>query len=100
MGAGMILETAVFTIRPEEADRFLAAFAKGRRFIESSKGFHKLELRQGIEEPGTFVLVVWWQTLEDHTVAFKQSANFTRWRETVGHFFAAPPVVHHYSEGV
>jgi hypothetical protein len=44
--------------------------------------------------------VVWWQSLEDHTVAFKQSANFTQWRETVGHFFAAPPVVHHYSEGV
>ena len=96
----MILETAVFTIRPEEADQFLAAFAKGRRFIESSKGFHKLELRRGIEEPGTFVLVVWWQTLEDHTVAFKQSANFTQWREIVGRFFAAPPVVHHYSEGV
>jgi len=96
----MILETAVFTVRPEEGDQFLAAFAKGRRFIESSKGFHKLELRRGIEEPGTFILVVWWQSLEDHTIAFKQSANFTQWRETVGYFFAAPAVVHHYSEGV
>jgi heme-degrading monooxygenase HmoA len=96
----MILETAIFTVRTEEVDRFLAAFAQGRRFIESSKGFHKLELRRGIEEPGTFILVVWWQSLEDHTVAFKQSANFTQWRAAVGHFFAAPPVVHHYCEGV
>jgi heme-degrading monooxygenase HmoA len=96
----MILETAVFTIRTEDTDRFLAAFAQGRRFIETSKGFHRLELRQGIEKPDTFVLVVWWETLEDHTVAFKQSSNFTDWRAAVGHFFAAPPVVHHYSEGV
>jgi heme-degrading monooxygenase HmoA len=98
MGKAMILETAVFSIRPAEAGQFRAAFAKGRRFIETSKGFHKLELRQGIEKPDTFVLVVWWETLEDHTVAFKQSPNFTDWRAVVGHFFAAPPVVNHYSE--
>jgi heme-degrading monooxygenase HmoA len=100
MGTAMILETAVFSIRPEEADQFRAAFAKGRRFIETSKGFHRLELRQGIEKPDTFILVVWWETLEDHIVAFKQSANFTDWRAVVGHFFAAPPVVHHYSDNV
>jgi hypothetical protein len=57
-------------------------------------------LRQGIEVPDTFVLVVWWQTLEDHTIAFKQSDNFTQWRALIGHLFAAPPVVHHYSETV
>jgi heme-degrading monooxygenase HmoA len=100
MGTVMILETAVFSIRPEEAEAFLAAFAQGRRFIETSRGFRRLELRRGIEQPGTFILVVWWESLEDHTVAFKQSSNFDEWRAVVGHFFAAPPVVHHYSEGV
>lgn len=96
----MILETAVFTIRPQDADAFRAAFAQGRRFIEGSRGFHRLELRQGIEKPDTFILVVWWKTLEDHTVAFKQSANFTDWRAVVGQFFAAPPMVHHYADSV
>ena len=59
----MILETAVFSIRPDAADAFRGAFARGRQFIESSPGFHRLELRQGIEVPGTFILVVWWETL-------------------------------------
>jgi heme-degrading monooxygenase HmoA len=72
----------------------------GRRFIETSKGFHRLELRQGIEVPDSFILAVWWQTLEDHTQTFKQSENFTQWRAAIGHLFAAPPVVHHYSETV
>jgi heme-degrading monooxygenase HmoA len=94
----MILETAIFTIRPGEAQLFLDSFAKARRFIETSKGFHRLELRQGIEVPDSFILVVWWESLEDHTIAFKQSANFTQWRAAIGHLFAAPPVVHHYAQ--
>lgn len=96
----MILETAVFSIRPGETQLFRDSFAKARKFIETSKGFHRLELRQGIEVPDSFVLVVWLQSLEDHTIAFKQSENFIQWRALIGHLFAAPPVVHHYSETV
>jgi heme-degrading monooxygenase HmoA len=96
----MILETAIFSIRPGEAQLFRETFGKARKFIETSKGFHRLELRQGIEMPDSFVLVVWWETLEDHTLAFKQSENFTQWRALIGHLFAAPPLVHHYSEAV
>lgn len=92
----MILETAVFSIRPGEADVFCEAFARGRKFIESSPGFQRLEMRQGIEAPNTFILVVWWETLEHHTRSFKESDNFTQWRAIVGHLFAAPPIVHHY----
>jgi heme-degrading monooxygenase HmoA len=94
----MIMETAIFSIRPGEAQLFRDTFAVARRFIETSKGFHRLELRQGIEMPYSFILAVWWQTLEDHTQTFKQSENFTQWRAAIGHLFAAPPVVHHYSE--
>lgn len=92
----MILETAIFTIHPGQAKQFQARFAQARKFIETSKGFHRLEMRRGIEEPNTFILVVWWETLEDHTVAFKQSQNFTDWRAAIGHFFARPPVVRHF----
>jgi heme-degrading monooxygenase HmoA len=94
----MILETAIFSIRPGETPLFRDTFAVARRYIESSKGFHRLELRQGIEVPDSFILVVWWETPQDHTETFKQSTNFTLWRAEIGHLFAAPPVVHHYSE--
>ena len=100
MRGGMILETALFTIHAGQADAFLEAFARGRKFIEQSQGCHRLELRRGIEAPDTFILVVWWQALEDHTVTFKQSRNFTDWRAVAGHFFARPPVVNHYLDEV
>jgi heme-degrading monooxygenase HmoA len=93
----MIVEIALFTVRDGDQEAFRRTFASARRFIETSKGFHRLEMRQGIEAPHTFVLMVWWQTLEDHTVTFKQSANFTQWRAAIGHLFAAAPVVHHYA---
>ena len=93
----MILERALITVKPGQAEAFKQAFAKARTHIEGSKGCRKVEMRQGIEHPDDFLLLVWWETLEDHTVAFKQSDNFTQWRALIGHLFAAPPVVHHYS---
>jgi heme-degrading monooxygenase HmoA len=93
----MIVETALFTIREEDAALFRQTFARARRCIETSKGFHRLEMHRGIEAPDTFILIVWWETLEDHTVAFRQSDNFARWRAEIGHLFAAPPVVNHYA---
>jgi len=36
-----------------------------------------------------------WERLEDHTVGFRQSPAFTRWRELVGPYFASTPVVDH-----
>jgi heme-degrading monooxygenase HmoA len=93
----MIVETALFTVRDGDQALFSRTFASARRFIETAKGFRKLEMHQGIEAPDTFILIVWWETLEDHTVAFKESANFTGWRAEIGHLFAAPPVVRHYA---
>jgi hypothetical protein len=40
--------------------------------------------------------MIFWDTLEDHTVGFRQSEAFTQWRAIVGPFFAVPPVVEHF----
>jgi hypothetical protein len=62
----MIVETALFTVRDGDQALFSRTFASARRFIETAKGFRKLEMHQGIEAPDTFILIVWWETLEDH----------------------------------
>jgi len=36
-----------------------------------------------------------WAKLENHTVDFRGSKNFTEWRELVGKYFAGPPEVEH-----
>ena len=49
--------------------------------------------------PGRYLLLVRWETLEAHTVGFRQSAAFGEWRGILSPFFAGAPVVEHY-EGV
>ena len=94
----MILERALITVKPGQAEAFKQAFAKARPHIEGSKGCRKVEMRQGIEQPDDFLLLVWWETLEDHNVGFRESPAFTEWRAILGPLFAAPPQVVHHQE--
>jgi hypothetical protein len=55
------------------------------------------KVNRGIESPERYVLQIFWDTLEDHTMwAFVESPLFTEWRAIVGPFFAAPPHVEHF----
>ena len=94
----MILERALITVKPGQAEAFKQAFAKARPHIEGSKGCRKVEMRQGIEHPDDFLLLVWWDTLEDHNVGFRESPAFTEWRAILGPLFAGPPAVVHHQE--
>jgi heme-degrading monooxygenase HmoA len=94
----VILERALITVKPGQADAFKAAFPKARPHIAGAKGFHKVEMRQGIENPEDFLLLVWWETLEDHTVGFRESPAFAEWRAVLGPLFASPPAVMHHAE--
>jgi hypothetical protein len=39
--------------------------------------------------------MVTWETVDDHTVHFRESQDFQEWRRLVGGFFAGPPQVGH-----
>ena len=96
----MILERAIFAIKPGGAKEFAAAFAKARPHIEAAKGFRRLEMCQGIENPDSFILLVWWDTVEDHMKGFRESEAFVEWRKYLGPFFAGPPSVEHYQQSL
>ena len=42
-------------------------------------------------------LLIVWETLENHTIDFRQSSAFTDWRAIVGALFCAPPYVEHFT---
>lgn len=54
-----------------------------------------MRLERSIEQPQRYRLFVAWETLENHTVDFRGSADFAEWRRLVGPHFAAPPEVEH-----
>ena len=93
----MILELADIRIAPGQNAAFEEAIQRGvDTVVKRAKGFHGAKVNRGIESPERYVLQIFWATLEDHTVGFRQGPLFPEWRAIVGPFFAAPPVVEHF----
>jgi len=93
----MILELADIRIHPGQNAAFEEAIERGlQTVIPAAKGFQGYKVNRGIESAERYILQIFWETLEDHTVGFRQSPAFSQWRAIVGPFFAAPPVVEHF----
>ena len=93
----MILELADIQIQPGRQAEFDAAIVLGvQTVISRAKGFAGYQIHKGIESPERYVLMIRWETLENHTVDFRESPAFTEWRAIVGPFFAVPPKVEHF----
>ncbi|MEC4723217.1 antibiotic biosynthesis monooxygenase family protein [Noviherbaspirillum sp. CPCC 100848] len=94
----MILELADIRIQPGKQAEFDAAIQRGlEQVISKAKGFQGYKVNKGIESPERYVLMIFWETLENHTVDFRQSPAFQEWRAIVGPYFASMPVVEHFS---
>lgn len=65
--------------------------------LRPAPGFVSFELRHGVERSDSYVLLIGWGSLEDHTVGFRESESFVKWRELIGPFFAGAPQVDHWS---
>lgn len=91
----MVTEIADFRVLPDRADGFAAAAERGLAFIAASPGFLGARLTRSVETPTRFVLLVEWETVEAHTVTFRGSENFAKWRAEVGPFFDGAPTVEH-----
>jgi heme-degrading monooxygenase HmoA len=96
----VILEAARLDVRPGEDGAFLDAFAEARPLIEATPGFLRLDLRRCVDDGAThrFLLLVEWDSLEAHTVGFRQSDRYPRWRDLLHHFYDPFPVVEHYAD--
>ena len=91
----MIREVAVLSIKDGVEAEFLAAVEKAVAIFNAAEGCKGMWLERVIETPGLYRLNVLWETLEHHTVTFRESQGFQDWRGLVGPYFAAPPEVDH-----
>jgi heme-degrading monooxygenase HmoA len=92
----VVLERAIVVIQPGEEAEFERALLAAREVIAESRGFRSLRALRGIEEPSSYILLIEWDRLEDHTEGFRNSELFGRWRELIGPYFAEQPDVQHY----
>lgn len=92
-----ILEMATLTVKSGQELAYEQAFAKACRFISVMKGYVGHELHRCLENPSQYVLLVQWDTLEDHTVGFRLSHEYQQWKMLLHPFYEPFPEVRHYA---
>ena len=92
----MITEHAVLEVVPGRELEFVAAMEQAKSLISASPGFISLQVERCVERANCFLLLVEWETLEDHTEGFRSSPAYEEWRAALHHFYDPFPVVEHF----
>jgi heme-degrading monooxygenase HmoA len=92
----MIAEHTVFTITPGSESDFERAMDHAATIIARAHGFISLRLQRGIEQPSTYLLLVEWETVDDHMVSFRESELFSEVLALIRPHFGSPPQVEHF----
>src|SRR5438093_3637238 len=94
----MILEAAMLQVRAGEEGAFEDAFRRASPIIARSSGYISHELHRCIEDDGRYLLLVRWETIEDHTVGFRGSDAYDEWRRLLHHFYDPFPTAAHFEQ--
>lgn len=93
----MILEHADIRILPGKHAEFEVAIQHGvESVIARSPGFQGYKVNRSMESPERYLLMIYWDTYDNHMVDFRQGPLFIEWRAIVGPFFAGPLTVEHF----
>ena len=92
----MILEVATLDVKSGQETDFEQAFDKAQKIIASMKGYRSHQLQRCVENESRYILLVNWETLEDHTKGFRNSEEYQEWKAILHHFYDPFPTVEHF----
>ncbi|HVT08467.1 MAG TPA: antibiotic biosynthesis monooxygenase [Polyangia bacterium] len=92
----MYVEIVLLKAKSGDAERLREGLRAGRAVIASAAGSRGSVFYQGVESPESFLLHIEWDTLEAHTVGFRQGPLFPQWRSHFQAFLESPPNMSHY----
>lgn len=92
----MILEIAMLQVRPGMTKEFEHNFKLASKIISKMHGYLKHELQRCMEDENKYVLLVQWETIEDHNIGFRESEEYKEWKKLLHHFYDPFPIVEHF----
>ncbi len=92
----MILEVAILNVKAGQKGAFERDFVVAGQYISSIKGYVSHSLQKCVEKDNQYLLLVNWEKLEDHTVGFRESEAYVKWKALLHHYYDPFPVVEHY----
>ena len=94
----MILEVAILDVIPGKEREFQRDFQQAQNIIISMPGYLNHELGRCLEQHSRYILFVRWETLEDHTIGFRQSPEYQHWKQLLHHYYHPFPRIEHYQK--
>ncbi len=93
----MILEAVILFVKPNQTEAFENTFRLASNIICTMNGYIEHELQKCMEVENKYLLLVKWETLEDHTVGFRSSPEYQKWRSLLHDFYDPYPIVEHFN---
>jgi heme-degrading monooxygenase HmoA len=94
----MVTEVALLNIKQGSTKAFENAFATAQNIIASMKGYISHQLQKCLEDDHKYLLIVEWETLEDHENGFRKSGQYKEWKRLLHHFYDPFPTVEHFKK--
>jgi heme-degrading monooxygenase HmoA len=96
----VILEAGILNVRPAQQADFEEALERAKPLISATPGFLSFELHRCVENSHRYLLLVQWESVEAHTVGFRQSDRYQRWRALLHHFYDPFPTIEHFRDPI
>jgi heme-degrading monooxygenase HmoA len=94
----MVLEAVMLQVKQGQEEEYEQTFSEASEIISSMKGYISHELQRCMEVKGKYLLLVKWETLEDHTIGFRQSEEYEDWKNLLHKFYDPFPTVEHFKK--
>src|SRR5687767_13371865 len=93
----MILEVAEIYVLDGQGTALEAGIKESAvKYISKTEGYIRHELQRSTEDPNRYLLLIQWETVEAHTINFREGPNFEKHRALISPTFAKPPFVQHF----
>jgi heme-degrading monooxygenase HmoA len=94
----MIVEQGLLFVREGQSAAFEAALKSARPLIEASPGFISMIVRPALEEEGTYLLLVTWESIAHHRDGFRRSERYGTWRALLHGFYQPMPQIRYFGD--
>lgn len=94
----MILEAVMLQVKPGSENDYEETFRRASKIISSMPGYVSHDLQRCMEVKGKYLLLVSWETIEDHTVGFRESNEYKEWKKILHPYYDPFPVVEHFEK--
>jgi heme-degrading monooxygenase HmoA len=84
--SSQILEVVVLNVQADVCDEFAYAFQVASDIITSMPGYISHELHRSAEVSTSYIMLINWRSLKNHTISFRQLPDYERWRSLLENF--------------